>query len=49
MSFTKLSIDLNKVPSNVQFHWDVNSLPFGVYTESVIPAEAISVVEEDEI
>ena len=46
LKFSKIAIDLNKVPENVKFHWDVNSLPFGVFTETDIPAEAVSFVEK---
>ena len=45
LKFKKITIDLNKIPSNIEFHWDMNSIPFGVYTESVIPASAITNIE----
>ncbi|MBP5517729.1 MAG: hypothetical protein J6X91_03620 [Bacteroidales bacterium] len=37
------SIDLSKVPDTTHFYWDVNE-KFGLFTDSNIPPEAISIV-----
>lgn len=39
--FALLTIDIDKIPKNVEFYWDIHSFPFAFFTEDFIPSSAI--------
>lgn len=39
--FAVIKIDIDKIPSNVEFYWDVHSFPFAFFTKDSIPESAI--------
>lgn len=45
-SYYLITIDLNKVPKNIQFYADINSYPYAVYTDDNLPADTIDYIEE---
>ena len=43
--YSLLEINVNKIPQKVRFFYDSNS-EFGIYTENIIPANTIRVLNE---
>ena len=39
--FAVVRIDVDKIPADVEFYWDIHSFPFAFFTEDAIPASAI--------
>ena len=39
--FCILTIDIDKIPNNVEFYWDIHSFPFAFFTKDNIPSYAI--------
>ena len=48
-NFKKIIIDVNKIPENIKFYIDINSFPYAICTDSIIPASAIIKIENIEI
>lgn len=43
--FKKVIIDINKVPKNIEFFIDINSYPYAIYTNDIIPPSSIISIE----
>lgn len=39
--FAIIRIDIDKIPADVEFYWDIHSFPFAFFTRDTIPADAI--------
>lgn len=39
--YSVIKIDIDKIPENVEFYWDIHSFPFAFFTKDAIPASAI--------
>ena len=39
--FAIIRIDVDKIPNDVKFFWDIHSFPFAFFTEDEIPSDAI--------
>ena len=39
--FAIIRIDVDKIPNDVKFFWDIHSFPFAFFTEEEIPSDAI--------
>lgn len=40
--FAVVEIDIDKVPEDIEFYWDIHSFPFAFFTRDSIPASAVS-------
>lgn len=40
--FAIIKIDIDKIPDNVEFYWDIHSFPFAFFTQDNIPSSSIS-------